>query len=50
MFDLPPQIYAVSLRVNSCRVVFCLNISDNLLMACNFLSPMDSNGDVDARF
>ena len=30
--------------------VVCLNISDKLLIACNFLAPMDENGTVGDRF
>ena len=48
LFLISTLICDVSLWGAPCGVVFCLEISSNLLMACNFLTPMDTDGAVGA--
>ena len=43
-------VCAFSLSGDSCGLFFCLNVSDNFLVACNLLYPMYSNQAVGAEF
>ena len=45
MFDVHPHFFC-TLVGGFLGGSFCLNISDNLLMECNFIPPMDTNGAV----